>query len=72
MSINNYYYKNRDKVLTRAADYYMENKEYIKKRSKLYFKKYYEKNKERIIKNVKKNKELKPKQPRIRKPKKNK
>jgi hypothetical protein len=48
----------------------MENKEHINKRSKLYFKKYYENNKESIIKNVKKNKELKPKQPRIRKPKK--
>jgi hypothetical protein len=42
----------------------MENKEHINKRSKLYFQKYYEKNKERIMNNIKKKKELQPKKPR--------
>ena len=44
----NYYYKNQEKCLENANNYYQENKEKIKPRQSEYFKSYYEDNKEAI------------------------
>ena len=49
MSFNNYYYDNRERILSQRADYYKQNKEMINERSKHYFKKYYQKHKKQMI-----------------------
>ena len=45
-----YYLQNRDKILAQRAQYYGENKQMINERAKKYYKKYYEREKEVIIK----------------------
>ena len=47
--IMNNYYKNRDEILIKRAEYYQKNKEMIKQRNKIYYKEYYEKNKPKMI-----------------------
>lgn len=46
-----YYYKNREKILEQRAKYYEENKTAINERANKYFKSYYEANKEKLISN---------------------
>ena len=48
--MNTKYYKNRDEILARRAEYYEKNKEWIKERNKIYFKEYYQQNRQKLIK----------------------
>jgi hypothetical protein len=48
--MNKKYYENRDEILARRAEYYQQNKEWIKERNKIYFKEYYQQNRQKLIK----------------------